>query len=109
VCECADGFHLMDCSAKIRPITPIPQVIPGKQYVKDKYEDDHPLLDMSTITQIRINMSSDSLEKIITGPKGTEEMMTSLLIYNHKMESIQTNASEIPLPHLLLLKNVNQV
>ncbi|PRP83003.1 hypothetical protein PROFUN_09954 [Planoprotostelium fungivorum] len=81
-------------------ITPIPQVIPGKQY-----EDDHFLLDISTITQIRINMSSDSLEKIIRGHKGTEEEMTSLLTYNHKMESIQTNASEIPLPYLLLLKN----
>jgi len=68
-------------------------MVPGQQYRKDKYEDHHPLLDMSVVTQIRVKMTPEDLEKIILGEKGTEVPVQSLVIYNDNMESVQTNAT----------------
>jgi len=93
MCECAAGYNLMDCSGQDKKYDPIPQAVPGKQYVKDKYEDNHPLFDIGTVTQIRINVSAEQLDKVIIGGRGVIIPISALLIKNQRTSSFQTNAT----------------
>lgn len=61
-CVCNATNALDDCSATIGRLPPIQQTFPDTQYSSwDKYDNDHPIYNDSTIAQIRIEMKVSAL------------------------------------------------
>jgi len=57
-CICDSSRTLDDCSGKTATLSPINQTFPDTQYTSwDKYGNDHPIFNDSTIAQIRIEMN----------------------------------------------------
>eukprot|EP01114_Cavostelium_apophysatum_P001532 TRINITY_DN1132_c0_g1_i9.p1 TRINITY_DN1132_c0_g1~~TRINITY_DN1132_c0_g1_i9.p1 ORF type:complete len:541 (-),score=127.81 TRINITY_DN1132_c0_g1_i9:1489-3111(-) len=61
-CVCDLGYTYSDCSTfAVDPFAPIIQTLKGEVYIDDKYGDQHPVFNESTIAQIYITMDPDDL------------------------------------------------
>eukprot|EP01094_Clydonella_sp_ATCC50884_P002546 TRINITY_DN11943_c0_g1_i2.p1 TRINITY_DN11943_c0_g1~~TRINITY_DN11943_c0_g1_i2.p1 ORF type:complete len:615 (+),score=116.30 TRINITY_DN11943_c0_g1_i2:217-1845(+) len=65
-CVCDGGYVGNDCSVPHVPIPPPPKLLPSHQYSDtDKYQEDHPVFNTSTIAQIRMTLPYQDMQDIL--------------------------------------------
>lgn len=65
-CVCNNGWTDINCSTKVPNIPEIQSTIPSTQYSSwDKYGNDHPIFNVSTIAQIRLYLTDSSVDYLL--------------------------------------------
>lgn len=66
ICNCTLEWAGSDCSSHVISPPPIIEVVPSTQYSsEDEYGNDHPIFNSTTVAQIRLTMSEESLQYLL--------------------------------------------
>jgi len=94
-CICPADYAMQDCSANItKPLPTLPQLIPSTQYSsEDKYGEDHPIFNTSTIAQIRITINTTNLQWLLNPQNRFEKIYQNATFWFYNGIDDQTFSS----------------